>query len=215
MNLIGDIHGNYQTLLALLKQMPDEEPVSVGDMIDRGPRSRKVLEFFMKHGRALLGNHEHMMLDHLNGGGDYERGLWFMNGGNATLASLGQNSSMDSLIQFVKDLPLWIRMDDLVVTHAPIQRRWEVEDLSSTELLEQNHLDRGWLWTREDPEPREGAFQVFGHNGYRYRSVRFFSRHLLKRPETSFAACIDTNLGRVLSGMHWPSRKVFVQEYLD
>ena len=49
MNLIGDIHGNYQTLLALLKQMPDEEPVSVGDMIDRGPLSRKEHEFFMKH----------------------------------------------------------------------------------------------------------------------------------------------------------------------
>ena len=54
MNLIGDIHGNYQTLLALLKQMPDEESVSVGDMIDRGPRSRKVLEFFMKPPLAYL-----------------------------------------------------------------------------------------------------------------------------------------------------------------
>ena len=60
-----------------------------------------------------------MMLDHLNGGGDYERGLWLKNGGNATLASLGQNSSMDSLIQFVKGLPLWIRMDDLVVNPCP------------------------------------------------------------------------------------------------
>ena len=34
MNLIGDIQGNYHTLRALLKQMPDEEPVSVGDMVD-------------------------------------------------------------------------------------------------------------------------------------------------------------------------------------
>ena len=42
MNLIGDIQGNYHTLRALLKQMPDEEPVSVGDMIDRGPRSKAV-----------------------------------------------------------------------------------------------------------------------------------------------------------------------------
>ena len=33
MNLIGDIQGNYRTLLALLKQMPDDDPVSVGDMI--------------------------------------------------------------------------------------------------------------------------------------------------------------------------------------
>ena len=57
MNLIGDIQGNYRTLLALLKQMPDDDPVSVGDMIDRGPRSMEVLEFFRNHGKALLGNH--------------------------------------------------------------------------------------------------------------------------------------------------------------
>ena len=64
MNLIGDIQGNYHTLRALLKQMPDEEPVSVGDMVDRGPRSKEVLEFFRLNGKALLGNHEHMMLDY-------------------------------------------------------------------------------------------------------------------------------------------------------
>ncbi|MEC9337269.1 MAG: metallophosphoesterase [SAR324 cluster bacterium] len=45
MNPIGDIQGNYRTLLALLKQIPDDDPVSVGDMIDRGPRSMEVLEF--------------------------------------------------------------------------------------------------------------------------------------------------------------------------
>jgi serine/threonine protein phosphatase 1 len=64
MNLIGDIQGKYRTLLALLKQMPDDDPVSVGDMIDRGPHSMEVLEFFRNHGKALLGNHEHMMLDY-------------------------------------------------------------------------------------------------------------------------------------------------------
>ena len=30
MNLIGDIAGNFKTLMALLKQMPDEEPVGLG-----------------------------------------------------------------------------------------------------------------------------------------------------------------------------------------
>jgi hypothetical protein len=46
MNLIGDIQWNYRTLLALLKQIPDDDPVSVGDIIDRGPRSLKVLSSF-------------------------------------------------------------------------------------------------------------------------------------------------------------------------
>jgi len=35
MNLIGDIQWNYRTLLALFKQIPDDDPVSVGDIIDR------------------------------------------------------------------------------------------------------------------------------------------------------------------------------------
>ena len=63
MNLIGDIQWNYQTLLALFKQIPDDDPVSVGDIIDRRPRSLKVLEFFRNHGKELLRNHEYMMFD--------------------------------------------------------------------------------------------------------------------------------------------------------
>ena len=218
MNLIGDIHGNYRTFRALLKQMPDEEPVSVGDMIDRGPRSKEVLEFFKDHGKALLGNHEHMLLDHIQLGGVYERELWFMNGGNATLASLNQcseGSSTDSLIDFLSSLPLWIHMEDLVVTHAPIHQSWKLEDLPSSHPSQRSGLERGLLWNREDPVHRKGIFQLFGHNGCRYRSVQFFIQGMQKQPETAFAACIDTNLGRVLSGMHWPSRKVFVQQYLD
>ena len=62
MNLIGDIQGNYHTLRALLKQMPDEEPVSVGDMIDRGPRSKEVLEFFRLNGKALPVSYTHLTL---------------------------------------------------------------------------------------------------------------------------------------------------------
>ena len=85
MNLIGDIQGNYHTLRALLKQMPDEEPVSVGDMVDRGPRSKEVLEFFRLHGKALLGNHEHMMLDYFKGTEIYMPHIWLLNSGDATL----------------------------------------------------------------------------------------------------------------------------------
>ena len=63
MNLIGDIQWNYRTLLALFKQIPDDDPVSVGDIIDRRPRSLKVLEFFRNHVKEFLRNHEQMMLD--------------------------------------------------------------------------------------------------------------------------------------------------------
>ena len=63
-NIISDIAGNYKTLMALLEKMPqDEEIISVGDMVDRGPRSKEVIEFFMnnENATAIMGNHEHMM----------------------------------------------------------------------------------------------------------------------------------------------------------
>ncbi len=117
MNLIGDIQGNYRTLLALLKQMPDDDPVSVGDMIDRGPRSMEVLEFFRNHGKALLGNHEHMMLDYFCDSGNYMPGLWLMNSGDATLNSLGleRSDSLPEILQdFLESLPLLLIRDGMI-----------------------------------------------------------------------------------------------------
>src|SRR5262245_16243438 len=89
MLIIGDIAGQYKTLLALLKQCPNEEPVSVGDMIDRGPDSKLVLDFFMKNGRAILGNHEAMMLDAIGGGHYGAWQDWVGNGGGYTMRSFG------------------------------------------------------------------------------------------------------------------------------
>lgn len=64
--IIGDIHGCYDELLELLERAgttSDDVIVSVGDLVDRGPRSPEVLRFFRERcaaGRAvvLMGNHE-------------------------------------------------------------------------------------------------------------------------------------------------------------
>lgn len=89
-NIIGDIHGSYDALMDLVKIMPDAPFISVGDMIDRGPRSLDVLRFFMKDGnRAVLGNHEQLMLDVYYGRRIFGRGVWldYRNGGYQTLKS--------------------------------------------------------------------------------------------------------------------------------
>jgi hypothetical protein len=218
MNLIGDIQGNYHTLRALLKQMPDDEPVSVGDMIDRGPRSREVLEFFRLNGKALLGNHEHMLLDFFKGSGIYMPNIWLLNSGDATLYSLGlerTGSLPEILMDYLESLPLLFREEGLIVTHAPIHRRWSLEDIETSDHLERSPLEESIIWNREDPVPREGIFQVFGHNGYRYVKPHFFDTRFMIRPESSYAVCIDTVRGQLLSGMHWPSRTIYTQEYID
>jgi serine/threonine protein phosphatase 1 len=61
--IVGDIHGCWEELKRLLEacgRRPEDEVVSVGDMVDRGPDPVEVVRFFMQDGNAaaLLGNHE-------------------------------------------------------------------------------------------------------------------------------------------------------------
>jgi hypothetical protein len=80
---IGDVHGDYEDLCAILQrvQLIDEQRhwtggnatfVQLGDLIDRGPQAREVLDLMMSldeqsakadgHVVAILGNHEMMNL---------------------------------------------------------------------------------------------------------------------------------------------------------
>lgn len=83
--VVGDIHGHYSLLKAELKRVgfnPSKDRLfSVGDIIDRGPKSEACLDlldkpwFFM-----VLGNHEQMMIDAVLFGKGYnwsiEYGKW-------------------------------------------------------------------------------------------------------------------------------------------
>lgn len=64
--VIGDVHGcalELEDLLALVRPAPDDHVIFLGDLVNRGPESHRVLEI-ARHLRAvsLLGNHEHRLL---------------------------------------------------------------------------------------------------------------------------------------------------------
>ncbi|WP_020558648.1 metallophosphoesterase [Thiofilum flexile] len=66
--VVGDIHGHFAALENLLQRVqfnPSVDRVfSVGDMIDRGPESHRVMEFLnYPWFHAVMGNHERMLLD--------------------------------------------------------------------------------------------------------------------------------------------------------
>ncbi len=91
-NIIGDIAGNHKTLMALIEKMPKGKTISVGDIVDRGPRSKEVIEYFRENKETtevLMGNHEHMLVDYWLGTQKYQYGIYLMNGGTATLESFG------------------------------------------------------------------------------------------------------------------------------
>lgn len=61
--VVGDIHGCYDELIALLEKAKfskSDRVVCVGDLITKGPKNREVLELFMKDARfsTVIGNHD-------------------------------------------------------------------------------------------------------------------------------------------------------------
>jgi hypothetical protein len=61
--VIGDIHGCYAELLELLEKTgpaSDDKIIALGDIVDRGPETPQVLDFFQSklNAASLLGNHE-------------------------------------------------------------------------------------------------------------------------------------------------------------
>ena len=87
--VIGDIHGCAHLLKALLNRLPPSLPVLVlGDLIDRGPDSKGVIELLLdREIRGVQGNHEEWFKRWCRGGGFDSYALDGIMGGAATLAS--------------------------------------------------------------------------------------------------------------------------------
>ena len=101
---IGDIHGCYNEMVKLVHKCmqngmnPVEDTVVfLGDYIDRGPDSAKVINQLIKwkkkypHWVFIYGNHEDLFRDWIYGARQYGEGIWLGNGGNTTWESYGGN----------------------------------------------------------------------------------------------------------------------------
>jgi serine/threonine protein phosphatase 1 len=90
---IGDIHGcaaALRKLVEVIDPQPDDTLVTLGDCIDRGPESCQVIEELLRLRKVcrvvpLLGNHEEMMLNFLEGRPQPDD--WLACGGAATVES--------------------------------------------------------------------------------------------------------------------------------
>jgi serine/threonine protein phosphatase 1 len=211
MNIIADVAGEFSALLALAERMPKGEPfVLVGDLIDRGPDSRSVVDWAINNKAiALMGNHESMMLDFFNRHPDeylYSPSAWFQNGGLETLKSYGvevprrddplaeATDELQSHLKWLSKLPLTYKTDDLLVSHAPLAAKYE----TLQEALDvQDGPNAQFLWNRTEPRKRE-YFQVFGH----------CSNMGLRRFE-NWAICLDDSKSDRLTGFHYPSGEVY------
>lgn len=213
-NVIGDIAGNFKTLMALLDKMPEGTPLSVGDMVDRGPHSKEVVEFFMNSGEALFGNHEHLMVDHLRGNSFYGHGTWFFNGGGATYYGSFKENVPENVINWIEKLPLYkkIKLEDkrFFISHSFMSPEHDLKEAMNFGPNSNSHKVNGSIiWNRSEPERKDKyGYQICGHNSQ-------FGHRRWSDEEGEFAMCLDSSSEKMLTGIHLPTMEVFQQPYID
>jgi len=147
--VIGDIHGQFDKMkkvLTLAEYNPMKDKlILMGDYVDRGPDSSRVVDEVMRlvaaGAVALYGNHEDMMRRALKNrqssrlsAEDLEQ--WFANGGEITLASYRTNSAMvDAHLDFFSSLPRWHEERGFLFVHAGIRPDKPLSQQSPQDLI--------------------------------------------------------------------------------
>lgn len=191
---IGDIHGQRDKLEAAHARIAadriehgaaDAPVIHIGDLVDRGPDSRGVIEFLL-HGLArgepwvvLKGNHDRMFAGFLEDPDSHDPGLreglhWIdpRLGGGATLASYGVAGAGERMLldlhdealaavpaahaSFLRRLPAYHLRDGVAYVHAGIRPGVPLGQQSEDDLL--------WIRRTFLDDPRDhGVLVVHGH----------------------------------------------------
>jgi serine/threonine protein phosphatase 1 len=181
---IGDIHGRDDLLALLLERIAFEHQqnhpgetgviVYVGDYIDRGARSREVIDRVMRglpgfETVCLKGNHEQLLLNCFGNEEVQHWETWLQNGGEAAAASFGlsfryDNYDADALehaigerrMTWLKGLKTHYRAGPYLFVHAGI--------VPGRPLDQQ--LEKDLLWIRHrflESDEDHGVVVVHGH----------------------------------------------------
>lgn len=133
--VIGDIHGCLEHVEYLMEELKFDKSVdrmfSVGDLVDRGPKSLECLALIEQPWfHAVLGNHEDMMIGELVKGEDC---WWVPNGGQWGLEAIQNkktNLRLKGLLEKAQELPIGMIVDTRVcgkvgICHAESPKDWE------------------------------------------------------------------------------------------
>ncbi|MDD5475039.1 MAG: metallophosphoesterase family protein [Syntrophales bacterium] len=176
---IGDIHGCFDMLEELLDMIPMDRRrdrlLFIGDYIDRGARSREVVDLIIdlkrrnKKVTCLMGNHEEMLMNYIDRPDEDSRTIFFQNGGRATATSYGYRGGKgDEIInvpqqhrEFFKSLLPIYETEEYIFVHAGLRPKIEPS--------KQNRKDLLWIRNEFIHSSFDfGKTVVFGHTPFSY-----------------------------------------------
>ena len=130
--IVGDIHGCHDELRELLDRLAfdpaNDVLISVGDIVDRGPKVKETIEylFALPAFHMVLGNHEDKFLRYLEG-----RNVKIANGLQTTIDSFAGNFPPDLRDRLAR-LPLIIKTPSGYVVHAGFDPEMPAEEQSTS-----------------------------------------------------------------------------------
>lgn len=182
---IADLHGRYDLFCEALSQIKiharedEHKIIFLGDYIDRGPESRKIIQGLMdlkandetSNVIAIQGNHESMMLESILK--SLEPRWWMNNGGWTTLNSYGHEPRLspnltpfwdfvnygvvpEEHIKFIGAMPMYYETPAQVFVHAGIPD-------NSIPLDKQDKEKMQWMMYGLDGGGYQGKHVVHGH----------------------------------------------------
>lgn len=126
---IGDIHGCFDSFNELvenhIKLKKNDKLVLLGDYIDRGANSKKVIDYIIDLQEKgfdivpLTGNHEVMLIETFEN--EKNKATWIYNGGAETLKSFGIDTVKNiapKYLEFFKKLPYYYSYKEFLFVHA-------------------------------------------------------------------------------------------------
>lgn len=134
---IGDIHGchvSLQTMLDIVQPNSDDLVITLGDYVDRGPDSKKVIDILLGLKKThnyihLMGNHEIQMIRALEAPHHMTRFLDPLCGGQETLDNYG--GSFDDIPEdhwnFITSAALYHETDSHIYVHAGVDENLPLE----------------------------------------------------------------------------------------
>lgn len=145
--VIGDIHGCFDELQELIEkiELKDEDMlISLGDIIDRGNKSKEVYHFFKNrsNSKVLMGNHERK---HLNGILSYAQ----------EIVKIQFDKEYDEFLNWINSLDYFYETDEAIIVHAAFEHDKEInsqrEDVLSGSTSGERYLekkyDSGKYWS--------------------------------------------------------------------
>jgi serine/threonine protein phosphatase 1 len=111
--IIGDIHGCFDELIELLNKVgltDDDLLISLGDIVDRGNKSKQVFEYLRDRPNTitLIGNHERK---HLNGVLNYAQ----------EIVKVQFGDEYPAFLDWLRDLRYHYETDEAIIVHAAFE----------------------------------------------------------------------------------------------